>query len=98
MRVLGSAMVTGRASVLQSPTLGAHAHAHPCPWVLGGHGWASILCIPYIQLQIGVRLLGCREYTNQEAFRTETNDNEQPFICAIQPRLDVGARYTLHNF
>ena len=22
----------------QSPTLGAHAHAHPCPWVLGGHG------------------------------------------------------------
>jgi len=24
--------------VWQSPTLGAHTHAHPCPWVLGGHG------------------------------------------------------------
>ena len=23
----------------QSPTLGAHTHAHPCPWVLGGHGY-----------------------------------------------------------
>jgi hypothetical protein len=34
----------------QSPTLGAHihahVHAHPCPWVLGGHGWAWVLCIP----------------------------------------------------
>ena len=43
----------------QSPTSGVHiharvhAHAHPCPWVLGGHecnvivrGWASVLCIP----------------------------------------------------
>jgi hypothetical protein len=24
--------------VMQSPTSGAHTHAHPCPWVLGGHG------------------------------------------------------------
>jgi hypothetical protein len=35
--------------VEQSPTLGAHthahAHAHPYPWVLGGHGWAYVLCI-----------------------------------------------------
>jgi hypothetical protein len=39
---------------LQSPTLGVHTHAHghPYPWVLGGHGcdviihgWASVLCI-----------------------------------------------------
>ena len=32
----------------QSPTLGAHTHAYPYPypWVLGGHGWASVLCIP----------------------------------------------------
>ena len=42
-----------RATSHQSPTLGAHAHAHPYPWVLGGHGcdiivhgWASVLCIP----------------------------------------------------
>jgi hypothetical protein len=27
----------------QSPTLGAHAHAHPCPWVLGGHGCGVII-------------------------------------------------------
>ena len=20
------------------PYIGAHTHAHPCPWVLGGHG------------------------------------------------------------
>ena len=24
--------------VYHSPTLGAHTHAHPCPWVLGGQG------------------------------------------------------------
>ena len=24
---------------------------------------------PYIQLQIGVKLLGCKEYANQEALR-----------------------------
>ena len=29
----------------QSHTLGAHthAHAHPCPWVLGRHGWDIIV-------------------------------------------------------
>jgi hypothetical protein len=68
---------------------------YPCPWVLGGHGckiivhgWAWVH--PCIQLQIGVKLLGCREYANQEALRTEANDNERPFICLIQPRLGVG--------
>jgi hypothetical protein len=89
------------ATIYQSPTLGAHTHAHvhPCPWVLGGHGcdvivheWAwvgmgAILLFmgghgcdiiflgwagggigfvhPCIQLQIGVKLLGCKEYANQ---------------------------------
>jgi hypothetical protein len=51
------------------------------------HGWASVLCI---QLQIGVKLLGCREFANQEALRAEANDSERPFICPIQPRLGVG--------
>jgi hypothetical protein len=75
---------------VQSPTLGAHAHAHAHPylWVLGGHGcevivhgwaWMGIgfvhLCI---QLQIEVKLVGCKEY------------NERSFICPIQPRLGVG--------
>ena len=45
---------------------------------------------PCIQLQIGVKLLGCREYANQEALRAEANDSERPFICPIQPRLGVG--------
>ena len=31
----------------QSPTLGAHTHAHaqthPCPWVFGGHGFDIIV-------------------------------------------------------
>jgi hypothetical protein len=85
------------------PTLGAHthAHAHPYPWVLGGHGcdvivhgwaWVNIGFVhPYIQLQIGVKLLGCREYANQEALRAKANDSERPLIiCPIQPRLGVG--------
>ena len=44
---------------------------------------------PCIQLQIGVQLLRCRKYANQEAFQAEANDNERPFICPIQPRLGV---------
>jgi hypothetical protein len=88
----------------QSPTQGAHTHAHahayPCPWVLGGHGcdvivhgWAWVgmgFVHPCIHLQIGVKLLGCKEYANQEALWAEANDSEQPFICPIQPRLGVG--------
>jgi hypothetical protein len=72
-----------------------HAHGF---WVgmgamllfMGGHGWVLVLCIPCIQLQIGLRLLGCREYANQEAHWTEANNSERPFICSIQPRLGVG--------
>jgi hypothetical protein len=45
---------------------------------------------PFIQLQIGVKLFGCKEYANQEALRAEANDNERLFICPIQPRLGVG--------
>jgi hypothetical protein len=88
----------------QSPTLGTHTHAHAhanlYPWVLGGHGcdvivygwaWVGIGFVhPYIQLQIGVKLLGCWKYANQEALQVEAIDNEQPFICPIQPRLAVG--------
>jgi hypothetical protein len=86
----------------QSPILGTrtHAHAHPCPWVLGGRGcdvivhewaWVGIGFVhPCIQLQIGVKLLGCREYANLESLRVEAIDNERPFICPIQPRLGVG--------
>jgi hypothetical protein len=98
-------LVTG----LQSPTSGAHTHAHAYGfWVgmgamllfMGGHGcniivhrwaWVGISFVhPCIQLQIGVKLLGCREYANQEALRAKANDNERPFICLIQPRLGVG--------
>jgi hypothetical protein len=32
---------------------------------MGGHGWAHGFVHPCIQLQIGVKLLGCMEYTNQ---------------------------------
>jgi hypothetical protein len=47
---------------------------------MGGHGF----CVSCIQLQIGVKLLGCKEYANQEALRAEAIDNERPFICPIQ--------------
>ena len=30
---------------------------------------------PCIELQIGVKLLKCREYANQEALRAEANDS-----------------------
>jgi hypothetical protein len=81
-------MVTALGScVKQSPTLGAHAHAHAHPWVLGGHGcnvivhgcaWVGIGFVhSCIQLQIIVKLLGCREYANQDALRTEANDSER---------------------
>ena len=43
---------------------------------------------PCIQLQIGVKLLECKEYSNEEAL--EANNSERPFICLIQPRLGVG--------
>jgi hypothetical protein len=73
---------------------------YPCPRVLGGHGcdiivhwwaWVGIVFVyPCIQLQIGVKLLGCKEYANQETLWNEANDSERPFICPIQPRLGVG--------
>jgi hypothetical protein len=46
---------------------------------IGGHGWTWVgigFVHPYIQLQIGAKLLGCREYANQEALQAEANDNE----------------------
>jgi hypothetical protein len=45
---------------------------------------------PYIQLQIGVKLLGRKERANQEVLRAEASANERLFICPIQPRLGVG--------
>ena len=57
------------------------------------HGWARMgigFVHPYIQLQIGVKLLGCGEYANQEALQAESNENERLFICPIQPRLGGG--------
>ena len=65
-----------------------------CSWVgMGPHHVARGafgFVHPCIQLQIVVKLLGCREYANQEAIWVEANDNERPFICPIQPGLGVG--------
>ena len=63
---------------------GCHIIVHGWPW------WDIGFVHPCIQLQIGVKLLGCREYANQEALRAEAIDSERPFICPIQPRLGVG--------
>ena len=62
---------------------------YPCPWVLGGHRWAPVLCIPASNSKSESKLLGCRKYANQEALRTEANDSGRPLICPIQPRLGV---------
>jgi hypothetical protein len=71
----------------------------PMPMPMGfGWAWVRYYCSwvgigflhPCIHLQIRVKLLGCREHTNQEALRVEANNSEWPFICPIQPRLGVG--------
>jgi hypothetical protein len=73
-------------------------HWVPIPMPMGfGWAWVQYYCSwvgigfvhPCIQLQIGVKVLGCMEYANQEALRAEANDNERPFNCPIQPRLGV---------
>ena len=50
----------------------------PMPIPTHTHGfWVGMGFVhPYIQLQIRVKLLGCREYANQEALWVEANDNE----------------------
>ena len=71
-----------------------HAHGF---WVgmgsillfMGGHR-SDIIVHPCIQFQIEVKILGCREYVNQEVFQAEASDSERPFICPIQPRHGVG--------
>jgi len=55
-----------------------------------GWAWVGMGGHPYIQLQIGVKLLGCMEYAYQKALWDEANDNERLFIFPIQPRLGVG--------
>jgi hypothetical protein len=65
----------------------------PYPPMPMGFAWAWVgigFVHPCIQLQIGVKLLGSKEYANQEALQAEASDSEQPFICPIQPRLGVG--------
>jgi hypothetical protein len=73
-----------------------HAHGF---WVgmgamllfMGTWAWVGISFVhPCIQFQIGVKLLGCREYANQEVLWVEAINNKRPFICPIQPRLGVG--------
>ena len=46
---------------------------------MGGHGWAWVgigFVHPCIQLQIGVKLLRCREYANQKVLWAEASDSE----------------------
>jgi hypothetical protein len=62
---------------------------------MGGHGWAWVryycswvgigFVHPCIQLQIGFKLLGCREYANQEALRAEAKTmNDLLFVRSNQ--------------
>jgi hypothetical protein len=71
-------------------------HWVPIPMPMDfGWAWVGIGFVhPCIQLQIGVKLLGCREYANQEALRAEASDSEQPFVRPIQPRLGVSIYIT----
>ena len=41
---------------------------HGCDVIIHGWAWVGMgFVYPCIQLQIGVKLLGCRKYANQEA-------------------------------
>jgi hypothetical protein len=72
---------------------------HGCDIIVHGWTWVGIGFVhPCIQLQIGVKLLECRDCANQEALQAEANDNERLFICLIQPRFGVGGYYTLQFF
>ena len=83
---------------LQSPTLGAHTHARGF-WVgmgamllfMGGHRWATILCIPASNSKSESNFSDRgREFANKETLQAEASGNERFFICPIQPRLGVG--------
>jgi hypothetical protein len=89
--------LSGREGSTPEPYIGC---PYPCPPIPMGFGWEWVRCYcswvgigfahPCTQFQIGVKLLKCREYANQEALRAEANDNERLFICPIQPILGVG--------
>jgi len=72
--------VRGRALHRVPMPMPTHAHGL---WVGMGaviiHGWAWVgisYVHPCIQLQIIVKLLGCKEYANQETLRAEASDSE----------------------
>ena len=60
----------------------------PCPPIPMGFGWAWVgigFVYPCIQLQIGVKLLICREYANQEVLRAEAKTmNDLLFVRSNQ--------------
>ena len=56
-------------------------YGHGCDIIVHVWAWVGISFVhPCIQFQIGVKLLGCREYANQEALPAEANDSEQPLF------------------
>jgi hypothetical protein len=64
---------------------------HGCEIIVHGWTWVGMGFVhPCIQLQIGVKLLGCMEYANQEALWAQAINSKRPFICLIQPRIGVG--------
>ena len=66
---------------------------------MGGHGWASVLCIPASSSKSESNFSDAgNTLTKKRWVRAEASDSERPFICPIQPRLGVCGQYTLHNF
>jgi len=53
---------------------------------MGGH-W---FCASLHPTPIWSQTSQMQEYANQEVLRVEASDNEQPFICLIQPRVGIG--------
>jgi hypothetical protein len=47
---------TNNFAFLAEPYIGAHTHAHPCPWVLGGHG-CDVIVHGWAWVGMGVILL-----------------------------------------
>ena len=91
-----------RCCWLPEPYIGCpYPYPCPCPPIPMGFGWAWVRCYcswvgisfvhPCIQLQIRVKVLGCKEYANQEALRAKVKTmSDFSFIRSNQNLVQVG--------
>jgi hypothetical protein len=79
--------------------LGAHAHAHGF-WVLGGHGWALILCIPASNSKSESNFSDAgNTLTKKRSGLKPTTMNDILFVQSNQDLVSAGdAHYTIFEY